>query len=125
MDKPHKRLLAWQKSMDLVVAVYDITRSFPRAETYGLTSQVRRASVSVPSNISEGAAGRSVTQFRNFLSVAIGSLNEISTQLEIAYRVGYLDRRQLDAVESQVNECLALTYGLRKSLIVKCESRRS
>ena len=82
MDKPHKRLLAWQKSMDL-----------------------------------EGAAGRSVTQFRNFLSVAIGSLNEISTQLEIAYRVGYLDRRKLDAVESRVNECLALTYGLRESLI--------
>ena len=82
MDKPHKRLLAWQNSMDL-----------------------------------EGAAGRSVTRFRNFLSVAIGSLNEISTQLEIAYRVGYLDRRKLDAVESRVNECLALTYGLRESLI--------
>ena len=65
----------------------------------------------------EGAAGRSVTRFRNFLSVAIGSLNEISTQLEIAYRVGYLDRRKLDAVESRVNECLALTYGLRESLI--------
>jgi four helix bundle protein len=119
MDKPHKRLLAWQKSMDLVVEIYDLTRSFPRDEIYGLTSQVRRASVSVPSNISEGAAGRSVTQFRNFLSVAIGSLNELSTQLEIAYRVGYLDRRKLDDAESRVDECLALTYGLRKSLVEK------
>ena len=119
MDKPHKRLLAWQKSIDLVVEIYELTKSFPRDEIYGLTSQVRRASVSVPSNISEGAAGRSVLQFRNFLSVAIGSLNEISTQLEIAYRVGYLDRRKYNHAESQVDECLALTYGLRKSLIEK------
>ena len=119
MDKPHKRLLAWQKSMDLVVEIYEFTKSFPQDEIYGLTSQLRRASVSVPSNISEGAAGRSVTQFRNFLSVALGSLNEISTQLEIAYRVGYLDQRRLNDVESRVDECLALTFGLRKSLIEK------
>jgi len=103
MEKPYKRLLAWQKSMDLVVEIYDLTKCFPRDEIYGLTSQVRRASVSVPSNISEGAAGRSVTQLRSFLSVAIGSLNEVSTQLEIAYRVGYLDRRKLNAAESRVD----------------------
>jgi four helix bundle protein len=116
MDKPHKRLLAWQKSMKLVVDIYGLTKAFPRDELYGLTSQIRRASVSVPSNISEGAAGRSVLQFQNFLGVALGSLNEISTQLEIAYRVGYLDKRKLNEVERQVDECLALTYGLRKSL---------
>jgi four helix bundle protein len=116
MEKPHKRLLAWQKSMDLVVKIYELTKGFPRDETYGLTSQIRRASVSVPSNISEGAADRSVSQFRNFLGVALGSLNEISTQLEIAYRVGYLDKRKLNDTERQVDECLALTYGLRKSL---------
>lgn len=115
-NKPHKRLLAWQKSMDLVVAMYELTRTFPREETYGLSSQIRRAAVSVPSNISEGAANRSVTQFRNFLSIAIGSLNEIGTQLEIAYRVGYLDERKLTETESRIDECLALTYGLRKSL---------
>ena len=102
--------------MDLVVTIYELTQTFPREELYGLTAQIRRASVSVPSNISEGAAGRSVSQFRNFLSVAIGSLNEISTQLEIAYRVGYLDRRKLLEIEQLVDECLALTYGLRKSL---------
>jgi len=65
---------------------------------------------------SEGAAGRSVLQFQNSLGVALGSLNEISTQLEIAYGVGYLDKRKLNEVERQVDECLALTYGLRKSL---------
>ena len=117
MAKPHKRLLAWQKSMDLVVKMCEITRTFPQEEIYGLTAQIRRASVSVPSNISEDAEGRSVTQFRNFLSIAIGSLNEVSTQLEIAYRVGYLDERKLSEAESRVDECLALTYGLRKSLI--------
>jgi len=116
MDKPHKRLLAWQKSMNLVVEIYELTKNFPREKIYGLTSQVRRASVSVPSNISEGAAGRSVSQFRNFLGVALGSLNEISTQLEIAYRVGYLDKRKFNEAERQVDACLALTYGLRKSL---------
>lgn len=119
MEKPHKRLLAWRKSMDLVVRIYELTRTFPREETYGLTSQIRRASVSVPSNISEGAAGRSITQFKNFLSIAIGSLNEISTQLEIAYRVGYLDKSKLTEAESRVDECIALTFGLRKSLIGK------
>ena len=116
MEKPHKRLLAWKKSMDLVVEIYRLTKTFPREEIYGLTSQIRRAAVSVPSNISEGAAGRSVTQFKNFLAIAIGSLNEISTQLEIAYRVGYLDRRKLLDIEALIDECLALTYGLRKSL---------
>jgi len=119
MDKPHKRLLAWQKGMDLVVEVYELSKNFPREERYGLTSQVRRASISVPSNIAEGAAGRSITQFRNFLSIAMGSLNEISTQLEIAYRLGYLEKGNLDETESRVDQCLALTYGLRKSLVEK------
>jgi len=78
--------------MDLVERIYELTRRLPRDEIYGLTSQLRRAAVSVPSNIAEGAAGRSQVQFRNYLSVAIGSLNELATQLEILWRVGYLDR---------------------------------
>src|SRR6266404_3749958 len=92
MSKPHRKLVAWSKSMDLVERIYEVTRTFPREEIYGLTSQLRRAAVSVPSNIAEGAAGRSKIQFRNYLSVAIGSLNELATQLEILWRVGYLDR---------------------------------
>ena len=116
MEKPHKRLIAWQKSMELVVLIYDLSRKFPREETYGLTSQIRRAAVSVPSNISEGAAGRSTEQFKNFLSIAIGSLNEISTQLEIAHRVGYLDKSASEEAQRMVDECLALTYGLKKTI---------
>jgi four helix bundle protein len=102
--------------MDLVVKIYDLTKLFPREENYGLTSQLRRAAVSVPSNISEGAAGRSNEQFRNFLCIAIGSLNEISTQLEIAQRVGYLSAQACSEAQSDVDECLALTYGLRKAV---------
>ena len=116
MSKPHKKLIAWRKSMDLVERVYELSKRFPREETYGLTSQMRRAAVSVPSNIAEGAAGRSAVQFRNYLSVAIGSLNELATQLEIAVRIGYLNATAFSDTESAVDECLAVTYGLRKSL---------
>jgi four helix bundle protein len=116
MDKPHKKLVAWQKGMELVERIYELSKTFPREEIYGLTSQRRRAAVSVPSNIAEGAAGRSSVQFRDHLSVAIGSLNEIATQLEIAKRIGYLDRAKFDAVESLVDECRAITYGLGKSI---------
>jgi len=116
MSKPHKRLVAWRKSMDLVEKIYELTRNFPREEVYGLSSQLRRAAISVPSNIAEGAAGRSQVQFRNYLSVAIGSLNELATQLEIALRIGYLDSLVFGDADSLVDECLAVTYGLRKSL---------
>ena len=116
MLKPHKKLIAWQKPMDLVVSIYDVTGSFPKQETYGLVSQLRRAAVSVPSNIAEGSADRTPDQFRNFLSTAIGSLNEINTQLELALRVGYLSEERHDLVQSAVDECLAVTYGLRRSV---------
>jgi four helix bundle protein len=116
VEKPHKRLVAWQRSMDLVVLIYELTKGFPKEETYGLTSQLRRAAVSVPSNISEGAAGRTNEQFKNFLAIAIGSLNEINTQLEIAFRVGYLNQELLEAAQRLVDECLAITYGFRKSI---------
>jgi four helix bundle protein len=102
--------------MELVVLIYELTRCFPREETYGLTSQLRRAAVSVPSNISEGAAGRSAEHFKSFLGIAIGSLNEVSTQLEIANRIGYLELTAHDKAQSLADECLALTYGLRKKI---------
>ena len=77
--KPHRNLTTWKKAMDLLVAVYQATANFPKEEIYGLTSQLRRAAVSVPSNIAEGAADRTRQQFSKFLSNAIGSLNEIDT----------------------------------------------
>ena len=116
MRKPHKKLAAWQKSMELIEKLYELTNTFPREEIYGLTAQIRRAGVSVPSNIAEGAAGRSPVHFRNYLLVAIGSLNEIATQLEIAYRIGYLNVVKFTNAEALVDECLAITYGLRRSI---------
>jgi len=102
--------------MDLVIEIYHVTANFPKEEAFGLTSQIRRAAVSVPSNIAEGAADRTTQQFSNFLSNAIGSLNEIDTQLDLGYRLRYLKKENYDCLYKLLDECLALTYGLRKSL---------
>ena len=108
--------MAWQKTMDFAVNVYELTRNFPQEELYALTSQLRRAAVSAPSNIAEGAAGRTRQQLSNYLSNAIGSLNEIDTQLELALRLRYLTKTDYDRVYQALDECLALTYGLRKAV---------
>ena len=84
--KPHKNLIAWQKAMDLVVLIYEITWIFPKEETYGLSYQMRRAAISVPSNIAEGAAGRSTDQFKNYLSISIGSRNELNPDYAIGFQ---------------------------------------
>jgi four helix bundle protein len=102
--------------MELVTEIYTVTRLFPKEETYGLVSQLRRAAISVPSNIAEGACDRSSDQFRNFLAISIGSLNEMDTQLELAHRIGYLDDEKYNEVQALVDECLAITYGLRRSI---------
>jgi four helix bundle protein len=115
-DKPHKRLIAWQKCMDLVVLIYKVTESFPSEEKFGLTSQMRRSAVSAPSNIAEGAAGRSQEQFRKYLSIAIGSLNELSTQLEIAFRVNFINEVKHFELQDLTDECLKTTFGLKRSV---------
>ena len=117
--KPHRNLIAWQKTMDFTVEIYRLSNSFPREELYGLTSQLRRAGISAPSNIAEGAAGRTRQQFSNYLSNAIGSLNEIDTQLELSLRLGYLAGTDYDPLCRALDECLALTYGLKKSVTRK------
>lgn len=88
--KSHKDLLVYQKSLDFVVEIYQLTNDFPESEKYGLINQLRRAVISVPSNISEGAGRKSKKEFIQFLHIALGSLNEIETQLEIAKRLNYL-----------------------------------
>ena len=105
--------------MDLVVGIYEVTKRFPKEEVYGLSSQLRRAAISVSSNIAEGAADRTTQQFSNFLSNAIGSLNEIDTQLDLAHRLGYLTEQDYSRLYEQLDECIALTYGLRKSVAVR------
>src|SRR5262249_1617867 len=118
-------LIAWQKTIDLAIEIYRITKSFPNEELYGLTSQLRRAGISGPSNIAEGAAGRSRQQFSNYLRNAIGSLNEIDTQLELALRLRYLPHADYERLYQALDECLGLTYGLRKAVKSKRQAENS
>ena len=89
--RPHERLDLWKKAIDFVVEVYKATENFPKEEKFGLTSQVRRAAVSIPVNIAEGAGRRSSKEFVYFLSNAQGSASEVETELLIANRLGYLN----------------------------------
>ena len=102
--------------MDLVPDVYRVTQRLQLEELYGLTSELRRAAVSAPSNIAEGGANRTRQQFSNYLSNAIGSLNEVDTQLELGLRLGYVTQADYNRLCRQLGECIAFTYGLRKSL---------
>jgi len=113
--KRYSELIAWQKAIDLVEEVYKITKEFPREEVYGLTSQLRRAAVSVPSNIAEGQM-RSSRDFVRFLSIAHGSLSEVETQLFIAQRLGYVNSEQAVNLGVMTAEVGRLINGLSKSI---------
>jgi four helix bundle protein len=115
--KSHRDLIAWQKSMDLVVMVYKATEGFPRHELYGLTSQIRRAASSVPANIAEGQGRRSKTEFRQFLGNARGSLLELDTHVELALRLSYLTQAQYGRINEQLVEVGKILNGLLRSLI--------
>jgi four helix bundle protein len=108
--KNHKDLEVWKKSMDLVSNIYKITESFPNKELYGLTNQIRRAAVSIPSNIAEGAARNSKKEFIQFLYIALGSLSELETQIIIANRLEYLNN--LDTLSEVLKFVQKLINGL-------------
>jgi four helix bundle protein len=112
----HSELVAWQKAMDLVEGVYKITKCFPKEETYGLVSQLRRAVVSVPSNIAEGHSRSGSREFVHRLSIAHGSLSEVETQVEIAKRLGYITGKQQEDIGAVASETGRLIVGLMKSL---------
>jgi len=116
----YRELVVWQKAMDLIEAVYHATANFPREELYGLTSQLRRASVSVPSNIAEGQGRTTTRDFLYFLSVANGSLKEVETQALIAERLGFLNSSKASALITLTTEVGRLISGLRNSLKRKC-----
>jgi four helix bundle protein len=106
----------WQKAVDLAVETYRISGTFPRSEVYGLTSQIRRAAISVPSNIAEGAARRTTCDFIAFLHVARGSLAEVETQLLIAQRVGAVEPDACHTLEGSVDEVGRLLQAFINSL---------
>ena len=118
--KHYRELIVWQKAMDLVEFVYKATSHFPNAELYGLTSQVRRAAVSIPSNIAEGQGRNTTRDFLHFLCMAQGSLLEVETQILIAQRLGYikteLESKLLDATAEVGRLISGLCNSLNKKL---------
>ena len=112
----YRDLLVWQKSIELAKIIYGLTRSFPPDERYGLVSQMRRAAVSVPSNIAEGQARRTTGEFLQFLSHAEGSLAELDTQLFLAKELAILNSPQTSTAESLITELRKMLNGLRRKL---------
>jgi len=116
MSQSYRNLIAWQKAMRLVTEIYEATRTFPRDELYGLTSQLRRAAVSVPSNIAEGQARFSRREFHHFLSIARGSLVEIETQIQIAENLCYLRAAARSRLLAEAAELGRVLNGLIASV---------
>lgn len=112
--RPHEKLDVWRKAVDFVVEVYKATESFPKEEKFGLTSQVRRAAVSIPTNIAEGAARRSSKEFVYFLSNAQGSCSEVETELLIANRLGYLGDNRFSELRESHDDIGRMLIGLSR-----------
>ena len=112
----YQDLVVWQKSMLLVEMVYKATQGFPKHELYGLTNQVRRAAVSIPSNIAEGHARQSRAEFRHFISIAQGSKAEVETQIMIAQRLNYLASNDMNPILSLLLEISKMLTALRNKL---------
>jgi four helix bundle protein len=112
----YRDLIVWQKSIELVLEIYRATRGFPKTETYGLVSQLRRAAVSVPSNIAEGHARLSTGEFKQFLGHARGSLMEIETQILISRKLGHIDSVQSTILFNRAAEIGKVLNGLLSSL---------
>ena len=114
--KSYRDLVVWQKSMDLAEGIYVASRAFPKSETYGLSSQVRRAAVSIASNVAEGQTRRSTSEYQRFLSIAQGSLSEVETPVLLAKRLNYLEASKSEELLKLLSEVGRMINGLRKSL---------
>ncbi|NEU07522.1 four helix bundle protein [Flavihumibacter sp. R14] len=117
-----KELKIWRKAIDLAVKVYEVTANFPTDERYGLTSQTRRAAVSISSNIAEGAGRNSVREFNSFIGIANGSAYELQTQLLIANKLNLITNEVLDPLLLQIEEMQKMTYAFQKMLKTRVES---
>jgi four helix bundle protein len=122
MGRSYKDLVAWQRAMDLVTTTYRATAGFPKDELFGLTSQLRRAAVSIPSNIAEGQGRLSTKEFRYFLGQARGSLMEVETQAQIAENLGYLPKEQTAALLKSCAEVGRILNGLLASVSTQTDS---
>ena len=122
MSNSFRDLTVWQRSMQLTVAIYHLTKEFPREEIYGLTSQIRRAAVSVPSNIAEGHGRLNTSEFRQFLGVARASNFELQTQLEIARALEFGNAKLLDEAESLSHEVGKMLFAILESTVKKAKA---
>lgn len=116
-NKSYEDLKVWQRAIDLSTDIYKLTSNFPKEACYGLTSQLRRASVSIASNIAEGCSRNSAKEFVQFLSIALGSIGELKTQIIIANRIGYLPLENSYPVLKMIDEAGAMLNGLQKSIL--------
>ncbi len=114
--RPHEKLDVWKKSIELSEKVYAATKGFPKEELYGLSSQMRRAVISVAANIAEGAARQTKTELRQFLFIARGSLSELETELQISLRLGYIQTDALRVIDSLCADVGAMLTAFIKKL---------
>ncbi len=119
MSYKYEDLIAWRKAKAFAVEIYRVTESFPRAETYGITSQLRRAAVSVPSNIAEGQGRLTKGEFCHFLGQARGSLLEVETQLSIALDLDFVSQSDFDRLRARSTEVRKILNGLIDSMLVR------
>jgi len=116
MVKSYRDLIVWQKAVALVTEIYNITRPFPREEMFGLTSQARRAAISIPANIAEGFGLRNRTEFKQYLRIALGSLFELQTHIQIAFNLKYISQPIFDKLNDSSREIERLLSALQRSI---------
>ena len=121
--RPHEKLDVWTKSIEFVVHVYREAEGFPKEEKFGLTSQLRRAAVSIPANIAEGAGRQSAKEFAHFLSTAQGSASEVDTELLIANRLGYLVEDKYMTLRRELDDIGRMISGLSRHVRTKTVRR--
>lgn len=112
----YKELKVWQKSIDLTIELYEVLSGFPADERFGLISQIKRSSVSIPSNIAEGAGRSSGKEFKHFLSISLGSSFEIETQIIVANKLGLLDDNKMESITNKISEIQKMIFNLERSI---------
>ncbi|QQR98369.1 MAG: four helix bundle protein [Sphingobacteriales bacterium] len=121
MRHEYRKLKVWQKSMDLSVLIYQTTGHFPKDEAYALVSQLKRAVVSIPSNIAEGSGRNTDKEFIQFLFIAYGSSCELDTQIELSKKLGFISDEEFNSISSEINEIQKMIFKLRDKLLSNLE----
>ena len=120
----YKDLSVWKKSFSLCLDIYKISMKYPRAELYGLVSQLRRSAVSIPSNLAEGHSRQHTKEFINFISISLGSSAELETQIMISYELKYIDKEEYESLINKLVEIIKMLKGLLRSLREDYEEKR-